>query len=45
MPYIMNMKVDGGCRNNGYQGAVGAAAVVLEKKYRGRRQIWTQVLP
>ena len=41
----MNMKVDGGCRNNGYQGAVGAAAVVLEKKYRGRRQIWTQVLP
>ena len=41
----MRMKVDGGCRNNGYHGAVAAAAVVLEKKHRGGRLIWTQIWP
>ena len=45
MVYFMHMKVDGGCRGNGYNGAVGAAAVVIEHKYRGRISTWTKRLP
>ena len=29
MVYILQMKVDGGCRRNGYNDAIGAAAVVV----------------
>ena len=32
MVYIMRMKVDGGCRRNGYHDAIGAAAVVVYHK-------------
>ena len=40
----MYMKVDGACRGNGYAGAVGAAAVIIEQKY-GRCKSWTRSLP
>lgn len=45
MVYNMRMRVDGGCRSNGYVGAVGAAAVVVEHKYGGRSTNWTRRLP
>lgn len=45
MVYTMRMKVDGGCRGNGYDGAVGAAAVIIEHKYGGRWTSWTKRLP
>ena len=35
MVYIMRMKVDGGCRRNGYDDAIGAAAVVVYHKGGG----------
>ena len=44
MVYYMNMKVDGGCRRNGYSNAVGAAAIVVIRKYGGWRS-WTRDLP
>ena len=44
MVYIMRMYVDGGCRRNGYEDAIGAAACVLQKKW-GRSSIWTRQLP
>ena len=44
MVYTMNMKIDGGCRRNGYSNAIGAAAVVVLRKYGGWRS-WTRDLP
>ena len=44
MVYTINMKVDGGCRHNGYANAIGAAAVVLLRKYGGWTS-WTRDLP
>lgn len=44
MVYTMKMKVDGGCRRNGYSDAVGAAAVVLFHKSGGWTS-WTWTLP
>ena len=40
----MRMYVDGGCRRNGYDDAIGAAACVIQKKW-GRDTIWTRQLP
>ena len=40
MPYIMRMTVDGGCRRNGYYGAIAAAAVVIYDRW-GRKTIRT----
>ena len=40
----MEMYVDGGCRNNGYSGAIGAAACVVQGKW-GRQKIHTKCLP
>ena len=42
--YIMRMYVDGGCRRNGYEDAIGAAACVVQKKW-GRDTTWTRQLP
>ena len=44
MVYTMVMYVDGGCRNNGYSNAFGAAAVVIEQRW-GRSHIRTKALP
>ena len=44
MVYIIRMKVDGGCRRNGYSDAVGAAAVVMEQRW-GRSVTWTRGIP
>lgn len=44
MPYIMVFQVDGGCRNNGYCGAIGAAACVLLRRNRQPHLIWTKRL-
>jgi ribonuclease HI len=44
MPYRMDFYVDGGCRRNGYDGAIGAAAAVHRKKW-DRKSIWTRALP
>ena len=44
MVYIMRMYVDGGCRRNGYEDAIGAAACVIQKKW-GRSSTWTRQLP
>lgn len=44
MPYRMDIYVDGGCRGNGYPGAIGAAAAVHAKKYGGTKA-WTVNLP
>lgn len=44
MVYIMRMYVDGGCRRNGYEDAIGAAACVIQKKW-GRTSTWTRSLP
>ena len=44
MVYIMRMYVDGGCRRNGYEDAIGAAACVIQKKW-GRDTTWTRQLP
>ena len=44
MVYTMNMKVDGGCRRNGYSDAIGAAAIVVFQKW-GRWRSWTRDLP
>ena len=38
------MYVDGGCRRNGYEDAIGAAACVIQKKW-GRDTTWTRQLP
>ena len=43
MVYIMRMYVDGGCRRNGYEDAIGAAACVIQRKW-GRNLIWTRQL-
>ncbi len=40
----MRMYVDGGCRRNGYEDAIGAAACVIQKKW-GRNSTWTRQLP
>ena len=40
----MEMYVDGGCRGNGYSGAIGAAACVVQEKW-GRQKIHTKTLP
>ena len=40
----MRMYVDGGCRRNGYDDAIGAAACVIQKKW-GRGCKWTRQLP
>ena len=40
MVYIMVMKVDGGCRHNGYSNAIGAAAVIVEQRW-GRSKTYT----
>ncbi|MCJ1460260.1 hypothetical protein MMC28_010639 [Mycoblastus sanguinarius] len=39
----MRMYVDGGCRRNGYADAIGAAACVVERKYKGSTT-WTRPL-
>lgn len=39
----MRMYVDGGCRRNGYDDAIGAAACVIQKKW-GRNSTWTREL-
>lgn len=44
MPYTMMMYVDGGCRRNGYVGAIGAAACVIMGR-RGQLVTWTTELP
>ena len=44
MPYIMHISVDGACRRNGRDGAVGAAAIVIEPKW-GKSRSWTRILP
>lgn len=44
MVYIMRFYVDGGCRGNGSPGSIGAAAVVMQKKW-GREESWTRHLP
>ena len=44
MVYTMVMYVDGGCRNNGYSNAFGAAAVVIKQRW-GRSHTWTRALP
>jgi ribonuclease HI len=33
MVYIMNIYADGGCRGNGAEGAIGAAAVIFKLRY------------
>jgi ribonuclease HI len=44
MVYRMEIYVDGGCRGNGQPGSIGAAAVVLMKKWGGH-DYWTRNLP
>ena len=44
MVYIRRMYVDGGCRRNGDEDAIGAAACVIQKKW-GRNSTWTRELP
>ena len=44
MVYMMKMEVDGGCRRNGSPNAIGAAAIVVVRKYGGWRS-WTRDLP
>lgn len=44
MPYIMKMYVDGGCRRNGYSGAIGAAVCVVHMR-KGRKKTWTRTIP
>lgn len=44
MVYIMEIYVDGGCRDNGQPGAIGAAAAIFKKKYEGY-DAWTKSLP
>ena len=44
MGYILRMYVDGGCRRNGSQDAIGAAACVIQYKH-GRQKSWTKRLP
>lgn len=44
MVYIMRIYTDGGCRGNGRPGAIGAAAAVFMRKYRGYKA-WTRSLP
>ncbi|KAF2666075.1 ribonuclease H1 [Microthyrium microscopicum] len=44
MPYRMDLWVDGGCRGNGTEWAIGAAACV-HKKYHGGHDSWTRHLP
>ena len=39
----MKMYVDGGCRGNGYSGAIGAAACVVHMR-AGRKKTWTRVM-
>ncbi|KAI1088507.1 ribonuclease H-like domain-containing protein [Rostrohypoxylon terebratum] len=43
MVYKMKFYVDGGCRNNGYTNAIGAAAACLKNRY-GKYRIRTRVL-
>ncbi|KAI0149368.1 ribonuclease H-like domain-containing protein [Pestalotiopsis sp. NC0098] len=45
MPYKMVFHVDGGCRNNGYSNAYGAAAAVLENRRGDGYWYKTQALP
>ena len=44
MVYRLVMRVDGGCRNNGYANAIGAAAVIEERRW-GRTKTYTKILP
>ena len=44
MVYIMKIYVDGGCRRNGHNNAIGAAACVIESKW-SRDSTWTRRLP
>ena len=44
MVYTMKIYVDGGCRNNGKPGAIGAAAAVFQFKY-DHQQCYTRELP
>lgn len=44
MVYIMMLYTDGGCRNNGYEGAIGAAAAIHRKKW-GKINEWVKELP
>lgn len=44
MTYIMKIYVDGGCRRNGYAGAIGAAACVFMGR-GGPIGTWTKKLP
>lgn len=42
MVYTMVYEVDGGCRNNGYSGAIAAAAAIERGRYKDRT--WTRQL-
>jgi ribonuclease HI len=44
MGYILEFKVDGGCRGNGQPGAIGAAAAVLLGKNGKHLGTWTSKL-
>lgn len=44
MTYKMTIYVDGGCRRNGYAGAIGAAACVFVGR-GGSLKTWTKKLP
>lgn len=44
MTYTMNIYVDGGCRRNGYVGAIGAAACVILGR-EGQTETWRKKLP
>jgi ribonuclease HI len=45
MVYTMVIKVDGGCRANGQQGAIGAAAAVILGRNEVILKTWTRELP
>jgi ribonuclease HI len=45
MVYTMVIKVDGGCRGNGQQGAIGAAAAVILGRNGMALKTWTRELP
>jgi ribonuclease HI len=45
MVYIMMVQVDGGCRRNGQQGAVGAASAIFVGKDGQPSETWAYRLP
>ncbi|KAG9233658.1 ribonuclease H1 [Amylocarpus encephaloides] len=45
MVYKMGIYVDGGCRNNGYSNAIGAAAACFMLRFGNRGEIYARTLP